>query len=127
MLKCGDGVCRNTANHYSLSSIVHKHLNVLILVNHNIFFFFSLFSCILHYHPKELVLHKATSFRKLLEKACPEKDMATHFSILAGRIPWTEEHGGLQSTGQKRLSAHTHTAKTNVYKQTLMQLFGKCN
>ena len=28
-----------------------------------------------------------------------EKGMATHSSILAWRIPWTEEPGGLQSTG----------------------------
>ena len=28
-----------------------------------------------------------------------EKEMVTHFSILAWRIPWTEEPGGLQSTG----------------------------
>ena len=28
-----------------------------------------------------------------------EKEMATHSSILAWRIPWTEEPGGLQSTG----------------------------
>ena len=28
-----------------------------------------------------------------------EKEMATHSSMLAWRIPWTEEHGGLQSTG----------------------------
>ena len=28
-----------------------------------------------------------------------EEGMATHFSILAWRIPWTEEPGGLQSTG----------------------------
>jgi len=28
----------------------------------------------------------------------PEKEMATHSSILAWRIPWTEEPGGLQST-----------------------------
>ena len=27
--------------------------------------------------------------------------MATHSSILAWRIPWTEEPGGLQSTGRK--------------------------
>ena len=27
--------------------------------------------------------------------------MATHFSILAWRIPWMEELGGLQSTGHK--------------------------
>ena len=30
-----------------------------------------------------------------------EKEMATHSSILAWRIPWTEETGGLQSMGQK--------------------------
>ena len=28
-----------------------------------------------------------------------EKEMVTHFSILAWRIPWTEEPGGLQSMG----------------------------
>ena len=32
-----------------------------------------------------------------------EKEMATHASILAWRIPWTEELGGLQSTGCKEL------------------------
>ena len=31
-----------------------------------------------------------------------EKEMATHCSILAWRIPWTEEPGGLQSTGLQR-------------------------
>ena len=30
-----------------------------------------------------------------------EKEMATHSSILAWRIPWTEEPGGLQSGGHK--------------------------
>ena len=28
-----------------------------------------------------------------------EKEMAAHSSILAWKIPWTEEHGGLQSMG----------------------------
>ena len=32
-----------------------------------------------------------------------EKGMATHFSILAWKIPWTEEPGGLQSMGSKRV------------------------
>ena len=32
-----------------------------------------------------------------------EKGMATHFGILAWRIPWTEEPGGLQSTGLQRV------------------------
>ena len=33
-----------------------------------------------------------------------EKGMATHASILAGRIPWTEEPGRLQSTGSQRVN-----------------------
>ena len=32
-----------------------------------------------------------------------EKGMATHFSILAWKIPWTEEPGGLQSMGKQRV------------------------
>ena len=32
-----------------------------------------------------------------------EKEMATHSSILALRIPWTEEHGGLLSMGSHRV------------------------
>ena len=32
-----------------------------------------------------------------------EEGMATHSSILAWRIPWTEEPGGLQSTGSQRV------------------------
>ena len=32
-----------------------------------------------------------------------EKGMATHSSIFAWRIPWTEEPGGLQSTGSQRV------------------------
>ena len=49
-----------------------------------------------------------------------EKEMATHFSILAWEIPWTEEPGGLQSMGSQRQTqlstvqyskkqTHTHT------------------
>ena len=32
-----------------------------------------------------------------------EEEMAPHSSILAWRIPWTEEHGGLQSMGSQRV------------------------
>ena len=32
-----------------------------------------------------------------------EEGMATHLSILAWRIPWTEEPGGLQSSGSQRV------------------------
>ena len=33
----------------------------------------------------------------------PEKEMATHSSILAWKIPWTEEPGRLQSMGLQRV------------------------
>ena len=33
-----------------------------------------------------------------------EEEMATHFSILAWEIPWTDEPGGLQSIGLQRES-----------------------
>ena len=45
-----------------------------------------------------------------------EEGMATHSSILAWRIPWPEEPGGLQSIGLQRVGhdrcdiAHTHIA-----------------
>ena len=32
-----------------------------------------------------------------------EKEKATHSSILAWETPWTEESGGLQSTGSERV------------------------
>ena len=32
-----------------------------------------------------------------------EKEMETHSSILAWKIPWTEEPGGLQSMGSQRI------------------------
>ena len=39
-----------------------------------------------------------------------EEAMATHSSILAWRIPWTEEHSGLQSVGSQRVGCYTHIA-----------------
>ena len=37
-----------------------------------------------------------------------EKGMAIHSSILAWRIPWTEEPGGLQSTRSQELDTTDH-------------------
>ena len=47
-----------------------------------------------------------------------EKDMATHFSILAWRIPWTEEPGGLKSRSHKESDTteqlnHHHSTLSN--------------
>ena len=50
--------------------------------------------------------------RWLVQEDPLEKDMATHSSILAWRIPWMEEPGGLQSIELQRVRhdwAHTHT------------------
>ena len=44
-----------------------------------------------------------------------EKEMATHSSILACRIPWTEEPGGLQSTGSQRVGHDWATSLTHSY------------
>ena len=42
-----------------------------------------------------------TWVRSLGQEDPLEKEMATHSSTLAWRIPWAEEPGGLQSTGRK--------------------------
>ena len=40
-----------------------------------------------------------TQVQSLGQEDPQEKEMATHSSIFAWEIPWTEEPGGLQSTG----------------------------
>ena len=50
---------------------------------------------------KNLHAMKETGVQSLDWKDPLEKRMATHWSILAWRIPWTEEPGGLQSIGSK--------------------------
>ena len=44
-----------------------------------------------------------TWVRSLGQEDPLEKEMATHSSILAWKIPWTEEPGGLRSTGSQRV------------------------
>ena len=41
-------------------------------------------------------LHRRWLFKPLGQEDPLEKEMATHFNILAWKIPWTEEPGGLQ-------------------------------
>ena len=52
---------------------------------------------------KNLPAKQETWVRSLGQKDPLEKGVATHSSILAWRIPWTEELGGPQSTGLKRV------------------------
>ena len=50
---------------------------------------------------KNLLVMQETEVRFLSWEDPLEWKMATHFSILAWRIPWTEELGGLQSMGSQ--------------------------
>ena len=62
-----------------------------------------------------------------------EKEMATHSSTLAWRIPWTEEPGRLQSMASQRVGhdltiehAHTHTHRKNqsLFLEHTQTIFG---
>ena len=48
-----------------------------------------------------------------------EEGLATHSSILAWRIPWTEEPGGLQSTGLQRVGHNWATDHTCTHWNTI--------
>ena len=55
-----------------------------------------------------------------------EREIATHSSILAWRILWTEEPGGLQSMGSQRVG-HAHTSKVMLkILQARLQQYMNC-
>ena len=60
---------------------------------------------------KNLPARQETKVRSLGWEVPLEKVMAIHSSILARRIPWTEEPGGLQSVGLQRVG---HDWATNI-------------
>ena len=51
---------------------------------------------------KNLPVMQETQLQSLGQEDPLEKGMATHSNILAWRIPWTEECGGLQPMGSQR-------------------------
>ena len=55
---------------------------------------------------KRLPVMKETQVRSLGWEDPLEKEMATHSSILAWRILWTEKPGGLQSIGSQRVGCN---------------------
>ena len=54
-----------------------------------------------------------------------KKEMTTHSSILAWRIPQTEEPGGLQSMGSQR-AGHDRVTKQSQYLRSQMTLRTSC-
>ena len=61
---------------------------------------------------KSLPAMRETQFQSLGWEDPLEKEMATYSSILAWRIPETEEPGGLQSLGSQRIG---HDSVTNTF------------
>ena len=51
---------------------------------------------------KHMPTMQETQLQSLGQEDALEKEMATHSSILAWKIPWTEEPDGLQSMGSQR-------------------------
>ena len=52
---------------------------------------------------KRLPTMRETRVQSLGQEDPLEKEMATHSSTLAWKIPWTEKPGGLQSMGSQRV------------------------
>ena len=63
---------------------------------------------------KNLPAVQETQVRSLGWEDSLEKDMATHSSIPAWRILWTEESGGLQSMGHKE-SGRTEGLSLSIF------------
>ena len=72
---------------------------------------------------KKSVCNQETRVQYLGGEDLLEKDMATHSSILAWRIPWTVEPDGLQSIGsdmtEQLADTHTHTCSVTQSYLTL--------
>ena len=76
----------------------HQGSNIIFIII-NIYLYHSLVA----QRVKRLPAMQETWVRSLGQEDPLEKEMATHSSILAWKIPWTEEPGGLQSTGSQRV------------------------
>ena len=64
---------------------------------------------------KLLPAMRETWDRSLGRKDPLKKEMATHSSTLAWRIPWTEERGGLQPTGLQRVEHNWSTLLSYLF------------
>ena len=71
---------------------------------------------------KNLPAMQETQARPLGWENSLEKGMATHSRILAWRIPWIEQPGGLQSIGHKEsdLTEHADTSLLSITERLLL-------
>ena len=69
---------------------------------------------------KNLPALQDTQVQSLGQEDSLEKGIATHSSIHAWRIPWTEEPGGLQCKGSQRVE---HDSATNTLRLDMFCMF----
>ena len=69
---------------------------------------------------KHLPTMQETRVRSLVLEDPLEKEMATHSSILAWKIPWTEEPGWLLSMGSQRVR---HNWATSLFSKSPIQIW----
>ena len=75
-------------------SVIHTYIH---------FIFLSIRTSLVAQMVKCLPTMQKTQFRSLCQEDPLEKEMATHSSTLAWKIPWTEESGKLQSIESQRV------------------------
>ena len=80
-----------------------KYFDNVFLINIFKRVFFLLWASLVAQRLKCLPTMRETWVRSLDREDPLEKEMATHSSIVAWRIPWMEEPGGLKSTGSQRV------------------------
>ena len=72
---------------------------------------------------KNLPAMQENQVRSLVGEDLLEKEMATHSSVLAWKIPWSEKPGGLQSMVRKRLDTTerlTHTQAACIFSRLIL-------
>ena len=71
--------------------------------------------------------HRTCGFNPWVLEDPLKEEMATHSSILDGRVPWIEELGRLQSMDGKesKMTQHTHTICRHVLKVKAISLYKK--
>ena len=72
---------------------------------------------------KNLLAMQETWVQFLGQEGPLEEKMATHSSILAWRIPWTEEPGGLQSMGWQRVESNWATNSFSIHMSVVLSPF----
>ena len=70
---------------------------------------------------KHLPAKQETQVQSLGQEDLLEKEMATHSSTLAWKIPWMEEPGGLQSMGSQRVP-YRRNPRRNMLRHILIKL-----